>query len=126
MLKYGPLVLSPAIYSWQAETRTAGEAHAPTGYIPDVMPQGLPVLQLPAPDTDGLLRLSALPYPDWMYFDEGPTSRCGVAGAPANVSVKFPDSKQKTLRFTPLCYNTSCLSLFDTPIIFSGTEPVGT
>ena len=122
MLKYGPLVLAPAVYSWQSGEKSAHEAHAPTGYIPDIMPRGLPVLQLPSADADGLLVLSDLPWPEWMFFDEGPTSRCGVAGSPANVSVKFPDGKNKTLRFTPLCYNTSCLSLFDTPIIFSGTE----
>ena len=70
------------------------------------------------------LTVAELPLPDWMYFDEGPTSRCGVAGSAGNVSVKFPDGSKKTLRFTPLCYNTSCLSLFDTPIVFSGTDRV--
>ena len=123
MLKYGPLVLAPSIYSWQEEgrgchTAAASEAHAPTGYIPDVMPQGLPSLQLPSPDADGLVSLSEQPLPEWTYFDDGSTSRTGVHGAPANVSVKFPDGGEKTLRFTPLCYNTSCLSLFDTPIVF--------
>ena len=124
MLKYGPLVLAPAIYSWQAEQRNVGEAHVPTGYIPDAMPQGLPALELPPADADGLLALSELPLPHWTYFEEGLTTRCGVAGSPANVLVKFPDGKKKTLRFTPLCYNTSCLSLFDTPIVFSGTDRV--
>jgi hypothetical protein len=123
MLKYGPLVLAPAIYSWQEEgsgchTAAASEDHAPTGYIPDVMPQGLPSLQLPSPDADGLVSLSEQPLPEWTYFDDGSTSRTGVQGAPANVSVKFSDGGEKTLRFTPLCYNTSCLSLFDTPIVF--------
>ncbi len=127
MLKYGPLMLAPAIYSWQGEgngcyTATASETHAPTGYIPEAMPSGLPLLDLPAPDADGLLTLSDQPRPDWMYFDEGPTSRCGVEGSAANVPVRFPDGKQKVLRFTPLCYNTSCLSFFDTPIVFAGTE----
>ncbi|MBM4143058.1 MAG: hypothetical protein FJ225_05630 [Lentisphaerae bacterium] len=71
---------------------------------------------------DGLLALSDLPRPEWMYFDEGATSRCGVEGSAANVTLRFPDGKQKVLRFTPLCYNTSCLSLFDTPIVFGGAE----
>lgn len=126
MLKYGPLVLVPAIYSWQPESRTSGEAHAPTGYIPDAMPQGLPELLLPLADADGLLTLSELPRPDWMYFDEGQTSRFGVAGSPANVSVSFPGGEKKALRFTPMCYNTSCLSLFDTPIFFGGIERIET
>jgi len=126
LLKYGPLVLAPAIYSWQGEgngcySATAGEAHAPTGYIPEAMPSGLPLLDLPAPDADGLLTLSDLPRPVWMYFDEGATSRCGVEGSAANVPVRFSDGNQKVLRFTPLCYNTSCLSLFDTPIVFAYT-----
>lgn len=126
MLKYGPLVLAPAIYSWQSEERTPGEAYVPSGYIPDVMPQGLPALQLPSADADGLLALSELPLPEWTYFEDGLTARCGVPGSPANVLVKFPDGRKLTLRFTPLCYNTSNLSLFDTPILFSGTEHVGT
>lgn len=124
MLKYGPLVLAPAIYSWQSEERTAAEAHVPTGYIPDVMPQGLSALRLPVADSDGLLALSELPLPDWTYFGDGPPACCGVPGSPANVPVQFPDGRERTLRFTPLCYNTSCLSLFDTPIVFSGTERV--
>jgi hypothetical protein len=127
MLKYGPLVLAPAIYDWQGEgngwyAATAGESHAPTGYIPESMPRGLPVLQLPAPDVDGLLSLSDLPRPEWMYFDEGPTSRCGVEGSAVNVPVTFENGKSKMLRFTPMCYNTACLSLFDTPIVFGGTD----
>ena len=47
------------------------------------------------------------------------TSSCGVLGAPGNVAAAFPDDTERTLRFTPLCYNTSNLSLFETPIIFS-------
>ncbi len=129
MLQYGPLVLAPAIYSWQGEgngcyTAAASETHAPAGYIPEAMPQGLPVLQLPASDADGLHQLSDLPRPDWMYFDEGATSRCGVAGSAANVTTRFPSGESKILRFTPLCYNTSCLSLFDTPIVFGGVEHI--
>ena len=124
LLKYGPLVLAPAIYSWRGEERTSGEAHVPTGYIPEVMPQGLPVLQLPPADLDGLFELSELPLPEWSYFEEGLTTRCGVPGSPANVLVKFPDGRKRTLRFTPMCYNTSNLSLFDTPIVFGGTERV--
>ena len=127
MLQYGPLVLAPAIYTWQGAgyggyLATTSETHAPTGYIPEAMPQGLPVLQLPAPDADGLFQLSDLPRPDWMYFEEGATSHCGVAGSAANVTTRFPDGESKTLRFTPLCYNTSCLSLFDTPFVFGGVE----
>ncbi len=130
MLKYGPLVLAPAIYDWQGEgngwyAATVGESHVPTGYIPESMPRRLPLLDTPAPDADGLLTLADQPRPDWMYFDEGATSRCGVEGSAANVTLKFPDGKEKVLRFTPLCYNTSCLSLFDTPIVFGGPERAG-
>ena len=127
MLKYGPLVLAPAIYSWQGSdngvnTAAASEVYVPTGYIPEVMPQGLPALGLPAPDEDGLMSFTDLPRPVWMYFDEGENAPCGVEGSAANVLVKFRDGEQKTLRFTPLCYNTSCLSLFDTPIVFGAAE----
>ena len=124
MLKYGPLILAPAVYSWQGEERTQGESHVPTGYIPDVMPSGLPILKVPPADADGLLTLSELPMPEWTYFEDGQTSRCGVPGSPANVPVAFPDGKERTLRFTPLCYNTSNLSLFETPVVF-GADRTG-
>ena len=126
MLKYGPLVLAPAIYSWLPRVHTAGETHVPTGYIPDAMPQGLPVLHLPGDDADGLLALSEMPLPVWTYFEDGPTTRCGVSGSPANVPVTFPGGTQLTLRFTPLCYNTSNLTLFETPIVFGGVKDIGT
>ena len=121
MLKYGPLVLAPAVYSWQAEERTYGDSHAPAGYIPDAMPSGLPTLNVPPADADGLLTLTEQPYPEWMYFEDGQTTRCGVPGSPANVPVLFPGGKERTLRFTPLCYNTSNLSLFETPVVFGGS-----
>jgi len=119
LLKYGPLVLAPTIYDWiSTEAPATGEAYAPAGYIPDVMPPGLPTLRLPAPDADGLLALSDQPLPEWTYYEDGPTTRCGIPGSAANVPVVFPGDKELPLRFVPLCYSTSNLSLFETPIVF--------
>lgn len=124
MLKYGPLILAPAIYSWQADEKTYGDSNLSAGYVPDVTLCGLPTLKVPPADADGLLTLTEQPFPEWMYFEDGVTSRCGVPGSPANVAVVFPGGKERTLRFTPLCYNTSTLSLFETPVVFGGSRTV--
>jgi len=71
-------------------------------------------------DADGFLKLDPTPLPDWSYFEEGPGSRCGVDGATASLPVKFHDGQVREMRFCPLCYNTSNLSLFETPVVFSG------
>lgn len=41
------------------------------------------------------------------------------------MTVRLPNGNKKTLRFTPLCYNTSCMSLFDTPFVFGAPEHAG-
>ena len=71
--------------------------------------------------TDSSISLP-LPLPEWNYFDEGPGSRTWVEGAVAGVPLKFPTGEIKTLRFTPLCYNTSNLTLCETPLVFGAAE----
>jgi hypothetical protein len=118
MLYFGPLVLAPSGYNWSGKIAATERANVPTGYIPDEMPQGLPEVQVGTSDADGLLHFSDQPLPEWPYFDEGPGSRCAVAGSAANVPVKFPGGEVRTLRFVPECYFTSCLALHETPIVF--------
>lgn len=99
MLKYGPLILAP--------------------YAAGPCPNAVLQVQDKA-DTDGFLHLNSKPLPDWSYFEEGPVSRCGVDEAAVNVPVKLAADTIKELRFVPLCYYTSNLSLWDTPIFFTG------
>ena len=119
MLYYGPLVLVPLGYSWSGGTASDSErANVPKGYIPDDMPQGLPELQVDTGDIDDLTSLGDQSLPDWTYFDEGPGARCSVHGSAVNVPMKFPDGTMRSLRFVPECYFTSCLALYETPIVF--------
>jgi hypothetical protein len=124
ILTYGPLVLVPATYGWNlARPPAAADRAVPAGYIPEALPVGTPSIQLPGkPDADGFVHFPPVPLPEWSYFEEGPGSRTGVAGAAAGVPLKFPGGEVKTLRFTPLCYNTSNLTLCETPLVFAAAE----
>ena len=46
-------------------------------------------------------------------------ARVAVGRTPAHVPVRVPGGEEQVLWFTPLCYNTSCLSYYETPIVFS-------
>lgn len=128
MLTYGPLVLVPAIWGWDAPSQQKpADATVPTGYIPAAVPPGIPAIKLDSPaDAEGFVQLPlcppARPLPEWSYFDEGPGARTWVDGAPVMVNLKFPGGNVRPMRFTPMCYNTSCLSLFETPVVFLGVE----
>ena len=39
-------------------------------------------------------------------------------GAAVTVPVQLADGNVAPLRFTPRCYTTSCLALFETPVVF--------
>ena len=120
LLKYGPLVLAPSAYYWDAQ-REAPESSVPAGYIPPSLPAGVPALAVEGlADAQGFLNLANLPLPDWSYYDEGPGARLGVGSAAANVPLRFPGGERAELRFWPLCYNTSNLTYYETPIIFTG------
>ncbi len=124
MLMYGALVLAPATYGWSRPTAgTPGDSTVPPGYIPQSLPEGVPTLKVGSvADADGYLHLSNEPLPAWTYFDEGPGGRCWVPGAAVNAPVQFDDGEVRELRFTPLCYNTTNLSLWETPIVFGGVS----
>jgi len=99
MLTYGPLILAPF---------AAGPCRNAVLQVQDKA------------DSDGFLQLSNKPLPMWSYFEEGPGALCGVDEAAVNVPVKLAANEIKELRFVPLCYYTSNLSLWDTPISFAG------
>lgn len=123
MLTYGPLVLVPSTYSWDSRRRT-DEASIPTGYVPESIPAGTPSLAISGQaDADGFVTLPAGPLPEWSYFDEGPGARTWVEGAAVTVPLKFPDGQQRSLRFTPMCYNTSNLTVCETPVVFRSPLP---
>jgi hypothetical protein len=119
VLTYGPLVLVPASYGFGSAKLTEADRQAPAGYVPESLPSGVPTLKLDrAVDADGFVQLEPGPLPTWSYWDEGPQSRTWVPGAVATVPLQLADGKVQRLRFTPMCYNTSCLSLFETPVVF--------
>jgi len=116
-LKYGPLVLAPsASYYWDIRK----EEHA-AGYSPTSLPKGIPQILCGQPDSDGFVSLSSTPLPDWSQYDEGPGARFCVGNAAVNVPLQFDSGEVITLRFWPLCYNTSSLNVYETPILFKGT-----
>jgi hypothetical protein len=124
ILTYGPLVLAPSTYGWDlSRPPSAADAAVPAGYIPQSLPSGTPSIQLPGkPDAGGFVHFPLNPLPEWSYFDEGAGARCWVEGAAVGVPLKFPNGEIKTLRFTPLCSNTSNLTLCETPLVFRNAE----
>ena len=119
ILTYGPLVLVPASYGFGSAKLSDADRQAPSGYVPESLPAGTPALKLNTkPDADGFLALDQDHLPAWSYWDEGRQSRTSVDGAPATVPVQLADGTVAPLRFTPMCYNTSCLALFETPVVF--------
>jgi hypothetical protein len=125
ILMYGPLVLVPATGLSQPATlpNQTGEAGVPAGYIPRMLHPGVPTIKLKdKPDADGFVKLPLCPperpLPEWSYFDEGPGAPTWVEGSAVEVQLAFPDGKASGARFTPMCYNTSALMLFDTPVVF--------
>jgi len=119
VLTFGPLVLVPASYGFGSARLTDADRQAPAGYVPESLPAGTPALKVGAkPDADGFLALEPGPLPVWSFWDEGPQSRTWIEGAAVTVPVQLSDGKVTPLRFTPMCYNTSCLSLFETPVVF--------
>jgi hypothetical protein len=128
ILTYGPLVLIPALGSSQpASIPNPMAAGVPAGYVPKVLPQGVPTLKLDsAPDAEGFVKLPLWPpdrpVPEWSYFDEGPGAPTWVEGSSVEAQLKFPDGKVDRARLTPMCYSTSVLALTDVPVVFRDVE----
>jgi hypothetical protein len=128
MVMHGPLVLIPAVWFGPlTSVAGGGDAAAPAGYIPQSMPAGVPTLKLDArPDAQGFVHLPTCPgerpLSDWTYFDEGPGAATWIEGSAVEVRLKFPSGEVRPIRLTPMCYNTSNLALFETPVVFRDIE----
>jgi hypothetical protein len=128
IVTYGPLVLIPSTWAGPlASPQGAGDAAAPAGYIPQSMPAGVPTIKLDGRlDADGFVHLPTCPperpLPEWSYYDEGPGAPTWVKGSAVEVRLKFPSGEVRPVRFTPMCYNTSNLSLFETPVVFRDVQ----
>jgi len=97
MLTYGPLVLVPAIWGWDAPSqgKQSADAAVPPGYIPASLPPGIPAIKLVSPaDAGSFVQLPLCPpeqpLPEWSYFDDGPGAPTWVEGASVMVNLKFP------------------------------------
>lgn len=127
ILTYGPLLLVPTRTVRIGSYSKDSELEVIKGYDPQSMPAGLPIILLDSqPDTNGFVDFPLCPpekpVPAWNYFFEGHGSPTWVEGSGVDVGLKFPNGEKIRTRFTPMCYNTSCLSLFDTPVVYSDVE----
>ncbi|MGV8134011.1 MAG: beta-L-arabinofuranosidase domain-containing protein [Mangrovibacterium sp.] len=129
ILTYGPLVLVPTrtVKAGSYSTPDTSSEKVMEGYDPQSMPPGIPIIQVDGqPDANGFIKFPLCPpdrpLPPWNYWHEGPGSPTWVEGAGVEVGLKFPDGKAFQTRFAPMCYNTSCLSPFETPVVFQDTE----
>lgn len=121
-LRYGPLILAPMKNYWNRPETDFGKS-VPAGYIPPMMPAGLPTLEIGEPDEDGLYPdLRHIPYPDWSFFEAGAAAPLGFRDVSGYVNGRFPNGEEKVLFFTPMCYLTSNLTFFDVPILFPAKE----
>ncbi len=124
IVTFGPLVLVPATWPWGA---TAQQGLGEAAFATAAIPAEVPTIHLNEPaDAEGNVTLPRCPpdrpLPEWSYFDEGPGAPTWIEGAAVEVQLKFAANDVRTVRFTPMCYNTSNLSLFETPIVFRGVE----
>ncbi|MDX9880843.1 MAG: glycoside hydrolase family 127 protein [Prolixibacteraceae bacterium] len=127
ILMYGPLVLVPPKGVGVGSKSSPSSDGIPDGYVPQSIPEGIPIIKLDNPaDADGFIQLPLCPperpLPTWSYFDEGPGARTWVEGAATEVRLKYPDESVLPTRFVPMCFSTSCMSLFETPVVFKGVE----
>lgn len=119
VLKYGPLILAPMIYSWSDHSICMEDTTIPKGYAHDSLTGQKFVLNLGETDTKGFYQLPHDPQPVWIGFEEGEMSDInGGEAAAVNVPVCFADGTKKELYFQPLCSATSTLMLLDVPIVF--------
>jgi len=114
VVKYGPLVIAPMIYHWDAIMAPEEENTVPDGYCHEAFSGTNCKLVLPKPDADGFYHWEHDPLPEWVVFEEG--EMAGISGgeaATAHVPVIFPNGKKTEVLFQPLCSATSNLTLMD-------------
>jgi len=116
IVKYGPTILAPMIYQWNAQPFEVGQA--PAGYIPPNSPPGLPRIVAPEINSDGFSAFSSEPIPEWSYFETGPDAELSVEGASVYVDLLFDNGQKEKRWFSPMCHLTSNMTYMETPIIF--------
>lgn len=119
VLKYGPLILAPMIYSWETAQSDMNKTSVPEGYVHESLSGDKCFLILDKSDYNGFLSLEHDPLPAWSVFEEG--EMAGISGgeaASAHVSVEFSNGEIKDMFFQPLCSSTTNLTLMDIPICF--------
>ena len=123
MLTYGPLILTASTYFWDAPGRGSSRGRRSAGLHSRKRSAGHARAQGRQPGRRRRVPATPrAPLPVWSYFDEGPGARCWVEGSAVNVPVKFANGEVRELRFAPLCYNTSNLTLCETPLVFHSVE----
>ena len=65
--------------------------------------------------------LNALAFNQWITGGFGHRDLM-VNGYAMNVPLKFPNGEVKSVRFSPLCFNTSNLTLCETPLVFRAED----
>lgn len=119
IMKYGPLVLAPMIYTWDMCNTDADKTTIPDGYVRENMPGYGCTLDPGKADENGFYSLDHEPIPVWLVFEEG--EMADIAGgeiAAVNVPVCFDDGTSHSLYFQPLCSATTNLTLMDIPVVF--------
>ncbi len=121
VVKYGPLMLVPMIYSDIEQSLAAAASTIPEGYIREKVADAekLTIIR-EKEDENGFVQVAAgddLPF--WMVFDDGIGSPTGTGKrATANIRIRCADGTEKTLCFHPLCYATANLTLNTFPMNF--------
>ena len=119
VMKYGPLVLAPMIYTWDMCNTDAEKTTIPEGYVRENMPGYGCILDPGEVDENGFYNLDHDPIPVWLVFEEGEMADISSGEiAAANVPVCFDDETNHTLYFQPLCSATTNLTLMDIPVVF--------
>ena len=122
IVKYGPLVIAPMLYSYETSGLENIDNTVPEGYIQESFSFDYK-LSPGCPDDDGFYHFEHDPLPNWSVFEEG--EMAGISGgevAAAYVPVTFPNGEKKSLHFQPLCSATSNLTLKDMIVFFDSDD----
>lgn len=119
VMKYGPLVLAPMIYTWDMCVNDAEKTSIPEGYTHENMPGYGCMLDIGEADENGFYHFEHDPIPAWIVFEEGEMADiAGGEAAAAHIPVCFDDGEKNVLYFQPLCSATTNLTLMDIPVVF--------
>ena len=125
VMKYGPLLLAPMLYDFEAvgNQYEVTENSVPEGYIREQIDGDALCIVAPEDaerDENGFWRVACGDdLPLWLAFDDGPGSHTGTMNlATANITVLKGNGEETRLCFHPFCYATSNLTLYNVPLSF--------